>query len=126
MKHIKLSSAKFIFLIPALALLVFACKKDYLSKAVITVVDVPGKPISGATVILHAKDASTTPTGNQEYFGDTAITDEAGKASFSFNYEAIYTVEASKIDTTSGDSIKGITRVKLEEGSTVNETVTIQ
>jgi hypothetical protein len=118
MKNIHLFLSIFILVISSFAV---SCQKEGPANCVIEVITEDKKPVSGAKVYLHAKDAMPTP-GEFEQEG---ITDASGKASFTFKLEAIYTVEASKGDSING-SYYGMGSVRLEQKKTVNQTVVVR
>ncbi len=89
------------------------CKRPAKPEAIITITTVDAKPVSGATVFLHAYDVPNKP-GEKEF---TEKTDASGNAYFKFDHEAIYTVEATK------DSLYGTGTVKLEMGEIAKKTI---
>lgn len=94
---------------------VTGCKRPEKPEAVITVTTADDKPVSGATVFLHANDVPDKP-GDKEY---TGTTDAAGQAYFKFDLEAIYTIEATK------DSLYGMGTVRLEMDEIAKKTVIV-
>ncbi|MEO0311213.1 MAG: hypothetical protein RIQ89_870 [Bacteroidota bacterium] len=96
------------------------CKKKGDTKAVVEVRDSLGNFIKGATVTLW-QDTSI----NQQYYTQsnvrvTKTSDQFGKTEFVFQLEAYLNIEAIK----SGDTAKGF--IRLKEGETVYETVSIR
>lgn len=115
-------------LIAGLAFTSTSCQKETDCKATIKCVDSSGIAVSDATVLLYAqvKDPND-PKGTTSYTADvkaTGTTDESGQVNFVFKLPAIFDVKATKvvgIKTLSGTSI-----IKLEEGNSVEKTVTLR
>lgn len=105
-----------------------SCQKETDCIASVKCVDSVGTAVSGASVILYAqvKDPND-PKGTTSYTADvkaSGTTDGSGNVSFTFKLPAIFDVKASKVigtKTYSGNSI-----IKLEEGATVEKTVTLR
>ena len=110
MNRFKTIFAIALFAVPVLH---FNCKKETTCYANVTVVDVNGTPVTGATVKL---DCSTCNNTNSTLQIDQATTDASGRASFTFKYEAVLDIHVN------GGSPVGV--VKLEAGKTVDRTVT--
>lgn len=109
-------------------LFTFSCKKEVTtSTAVVTVTDANNTPILGATVVLSID--GTTATGDIKPIADSLkITDASGMATYTFDYEAIYTATAKAVvtDSVSTDTLTGIVRLKFEEGKVNNETLIVR
>lgn len=93
-----------------------ACNKNTDCKADITCKDQNGAPVKGAEVLLYA-NIKPNVDGDIKAHG---VTDDNGKVSFIFKLPAIFDVKA-QVNT---KEAKGI--IKLEEGKTSEETLTIQ
>jgi hypothetical protein len=109
-------------------ILSFSCKKEsYVSTAEITIVNSKNIAVSGAQVILSLDGAALT--GNTKPITDSLkISDGSGLVKYEFNFPVIYTATVTKTITgsTSTDTLKGIARIKFEEGKTTRETIIIQ
>ena len=125
----KLLVKQFRFFALILILAGFSNCKEGPTKAVITVLFEDKKPASGAKVLLHARDA--VPPGEIE---DSLTTDAAGMATFEFKNEAIFTIEATLLqtvyDTATASNVNstfyGAGTVRLKPHETVEQTVTIR
>lgn len=93
-----------------------ACNKDKSCKANITCKDQNGAPVKGAEVLLYA-NIKPNVDGDIKAHG---VTDDNGKVSFVFKLPAIFDVKA----TVATKTVQGI--IKLEEGKTSEETLTVQ
>lgn len=93
-----------------------SCSKNTACGANVVCKDANGAPVKGADVLLYA-NIKPNVNGDVQAHG---VTDENGKVSFVFKLPAIFDVKASANSKTA----KGI--IKLEEGNTVEQTVTIQ
>lgn len=101
----------------AVALLVnTSCNRNKDCGANIVCKDANGQPVKGAEVLLYA-NIKPNVDGDIKAHG---ITDENGKVTFIFKLPAIFDVKAN----VNSKEAKGM--IKLEEGKTVEETVTIQ
>ncbi|HET6245545.1 MAG: hypothetical protein H0V01_03510 [Bacteroidetes bacterium] len=103
-----------LILIAAATITITGCRRPAKPEAIITITTVDKKPVSGATVFLHANDA--TKPGDYEY---TLTTNGAGQAHFKFDLEAIYTIDAKK------DSLFGQGTVRLIMDEVVKQTVIV-
>lgn len=105
-----------------------SCNKIGPAKGNVKVVDENNSPVPGATVTLHANEIQTPRQTNSS----SKQTDDAGYAQFEFKNEAIWTVEAFHVITTSdslgtySDTIYGKGLLRLEKDRTVEETVTVK
>ena len=105
-----------------------SCNKIGPAKGNVKVVDENNNPISGATVTLHAEEIQTPRQTNSS----SKQTDAGGYAQFEFKNEAIWTIEAFHVITTSdslgtyNDTIYGKGLLRLEKDKTVEETVTVK
>jgi hypothetical protein len=104
---------------------VISCKKETDCKVVIRCVDSLSKPVAAANVLLYAPvrspDGKTTYTADLKANGQTS---SDGIVNFTFELPAIFDVEATKVVGTRTISGHGI--VKLEEGKTAEEEVTLK
>lgn len=120
---------KGIFIGLALAGIVYlfntSCKKNTDCIATIFCVDSTGIGLQGADVLLYAN--VKTPIGGTitADLKASGITDGTGRVSFTFKLPAIYDVKAMKNAGTS-NSVTGVSIIKLEEGKTVEKTVTVR
>lgn len=100
------------------------CQKDTTCKAVVTCIDSTGTPVADAYVYLYAPvksaDGKTTYTGDITASGNT---DSDGMIQFSFELPAIFDVKATAVRA---KTLTGTAVLKLEEGTTVDKTVTIR
>lgn len=95
------------------------CKKDGPTRAIITVVDSVGKPVSGASVALW-QDTVVNQTNNvQSTLRVTKTSDAAGKAQFDFQLEAFLNITAIKGADT------GKSYVRLKQYETVTQMVNL-
>jgi len=93
-----------------------SCCKNKDCVANVTCKDAKGEPVKGADVLLYA-NIKPNVDGDVKAHG---VTDDNGKVSFIFKLPAIFDVKA----TINSKEAKGM--IKLEEGKTIEETVTIQ
>ena len=102
-----------------LAMSFFGCKKDGPTRAIVTVMDSVGKPVSGANVELW-QDTAVNQTNNvQSKLRVKKTTDGSGKAQFDFQLEAFLNITATKgVDT-------GKSYIRLKEHETVTQTVNL-
>jgi len=102
-----------------------SCQKDTDCKATVKCVDSLDAPVAGADVFLYAgvesPDGKTTYTGDVTASGTTA---GDGTVQFVFKLPAIFDIRATKIIGT--NTITGVGIIKLEEGKTVDKTVTLK
>ena len=105
-----------------------SCQKDTECKARVICHDSAGAAVSNASVLLYAvvKDP-TDPKGQATYTADvkaTGSSDASGQVSFVFKLPAIYDIRAT---TTVGTrTFVGTGIIKLEEGTSVEKTVTLK
>lgn len=92
------------------------CPKNTECRANIKCEDQNGEPIKGADVYLYA-NIKPNVDGDVKAHG---VTDDNGKVSFIFKLPAIFDVRA----TVATKTVQGM--VKLEEGKTSEETLTVQ
>jgi hypothetical protein len=93
-----------------------ACNKNTECKANIKCQDKNGAPVKGAEVLLYA-NIKPGVDGDIKAHG---VTDDNGKVSFVFKLPAIFDVKAAVSTKTATGMIK------LEEGKTSEETLTVQ
>ena len=77
------------------ALTLNSCKKPEDTKASITVIDVNGDVVVGATVRLH-QDGLISPSGQYSEASDEQKTDNSGKTEHVFEHEAILNIDVNK------------------------------
>lgn len=118
---IQYKSAVSILFIMSLVVSAFfsSCEKEDPTKAVITVFDILGAPVAGATVKLDV-DPSATNNTIVSYLPATSTTDGSGKAEFEFKLEAVLNIEVWNGNDTVTDFIR------LEQGKTIEKSVTLQ
>jgi hypothetical protein len=97
-----------------------SCKKTTSANAIITVVDPSGKNVAGAKVVLRNDSVQSPTTGAQANIYQEATTDLSGKAEFSFKWEAVLFVTATKGALSKKDY------VRLEQSKTVEKTVILE
>ena len=107
------------------SIMFISCQEAKDTIGVIIVKDSNGNTVSGATVVLHQDDAISQQTGNSTNpeLRKTNITDENGRAEFTYELEAIFQVDAEKID---GNNIySGSNMIRLLREKTVTQVVEI-
>lgn len=105
-----------------------SCQKDTECSARVFCRDSSGASVSNANVLLYAvvKDP-TDPKGQATFTADvraTGSTDGSGQVSFVFKLPAIYDIRATT--TVGTKTLVGTGILKLEEGKTVEKTVTLK
>ncbi len=125
------------FIVAMLAMNVFfiSCQKNTDCKATVKCVDAGGSPVANAAVQLFA----TVKTGSASQTGTViadlkanGVSDGAGNVSFVFKLPAIYDIVATTTaasTSTNGPAtttIVGNSIIKLEEGKSVEKTVTLK
>lgn len=126
MKHFALLLSG--FFISGLLFVNTSCQKDTDCKARVICNDSTGTAISNANVFLYAvvKDP-TDPKGQATFTADVKATgnsDASGQVSFVFKLPAIYDIRATI--TAGTRTLVGTGIIKLEEGKTVEKTVTLK
>ena len=103
----------------------FSCKEEDLTcTAVIKVVRSIGGPAPSARVVITSNYGATQPDSLDESLlppDNTKITDANGEVTYTFKYPAILDIQVTHISYGSAEDL-----IKLEEGKTVNKTVTLQ
>lgn len=102
-----------------------SCKKETECKAKVKCVDSLGVAIADADVQLYAPVKS--PDGKTTYTADVKANGKSngsGEAEFVFKLPAIYDIKATKI--VGSHTLTGVGIIKLEEGKTVDKTVTLK
>jgi hypothetical protein len=114
-----------------------SCKKDVPPKALITVLDKTGTPVSGATVIIFSDPTryhgSANGLGNVGYVNAddnkiefTVLSNDAGQALFTgFKNECILNISGKK-GLAKNDTIRGEGAIILKKNQTVQETITLR
>jgi hypothetical protein len=103
----------------------YSCKKNTECKAKVRCIDSASANVSEANVLLYA--AVKSPDGKTTYTADLKAegrTGGDGTVEFLFELPAIYDVRATKIVGTK--TLTGVGIIKLEEGKTVEKTVTLK
>ena len=109
----------FLFCVLALA----SCKKESLTKAIITVYDINGNTVPGVTVTLSQEQLG--PSVNQTNLISTQISDYNGQTEHVLDLEAIMNVNAYML-TQFGDTLMaGFTTVRLFGGRTISKDIEI-
>ena len=109
------------FLIGAIIFLA-SCAKEKDTIGIIQVVNTSGQPVSGATVTLNQEDIMPGTTAISD-LKKTSTTDLNGRASFTYQYEAILDVSVEKISPP--DTYLGSNVIRLLRGKTTTITVEI-
>jgi len=102
-----------------------SCKKPNPPKATITVLDYDKNPVSDAEVKIYSNQQNGYIDPETKKLDTTDVTDENGRVTFTFKYEAILQVKASK-KVSNKVSLEGDGVVILTEGETYQETVIIR
>lgn len=110
-----------IFWISAISL---SCKKTNPPKAVVAVIDTGGVPQANVKVIVYSNPNGSYIDPQSLQRLDTARTNSAGEASFTFKNKAIFQVKAEQY--TSHFHRDGTKLLILEEGQTVSITIQIK
>ena len=109
------------FLIGAIIFLA-SCAKEKDTIGIIQVVNTSGQPVSGATVTLNQQNGMPGTTAIND-LKKTSTTDLNGRASFTYEYEAILDVSVEK--TSPPDTYLGSNVIRLLRGKTTTITVEI-
>lgn len=110
----------FLIMVISFSAIFSSCKKTSPANAIITVVDPAGKNVAGAKVILRNDSVQSPTTGAQASVYQEATTDMSGRAEFSFKWEAVLFVTATKGALSKKDY------VRLEQSKTVEKTVILE
>jgi len=105
------------FLVASLA----SCEKKTDCKLVIKTVDAAGMPLGGTAVKLYANVKTSSGATVEADLKASGVSDGAGSSSYTFKLPAILDVKA-----TGTGSLVGVGIVKLEEGKTVEKTITVK
>lgn len=111
----------FIFILTVFA---SSCQKETDCIAIVNCQDSLGKAVGNANVYLYAKVKNSAGVTYTADITANSPTDEAGEVRFTFKLPAIYDIQATRIVGTK--TITGIGIIKLEEGNTVEKTVTMK
>lgn len=101
-----------------------SCTKETDCVAVVKCVDTVGNPVASADVLLYAKVKNSAGVTYTADITASVSSDNAGEASFTFELPAIYDILATK--TVGTKSLSGVGIIKLEEGESVEKTVTLR
>jgi hypothetical protein len=102
-----------------------SCRKETDCKATIRCIDSVGNSVGSVDVLLYAPVKS--PDGKTTYTGDVTAngtTDGSGEVRFTFKLPAIYDIKATL--ATGTRTYNGVGIIKLEEGKSVDKTVTMK
>jgi hypothetical protein len=114
------------------ALFITSCKKNTDCVGVVICQDSTGAGVAGTRVYLYANVKTPNQGTITADIRATGITDEAGRVSFTFKLPAIYdimatkTVSAAATSTSSTKTYSAVSIIKLEEGKTIDKTVTLR
>jgi len=101
-----------------------SCQKETDCVAIVKCQDDAGVPVSAAEVVLYAKVKNSAGVTYTADITATSPSDNAGEVHFTFKLPAIYDILATKAVGTK--TITGVGIIKLEEGQTVEKTVTLR
>ena len=99
-----------------------SCEKAPETKAIITVLDINGNPVQGATV-WRSQNGQISPQGTISNISDQQITDSQGQSFHIFELEKVLNIDAQK--TQGNDFLSGSGVIKLVKNETVSKTVQI-
>jgi hypothetical protein len=121
----------FVLLMLAMNVFFISCEKNTECKANIKCVNDAGQPLQNATVRLYANVKTSTGGTVTADLKANGVTDAGGLVSFVFKLPAIYDITATTTAVGSGsaattNTIVGTGIIKLEEGKTVDKTVTLK
>lgn len=114
------------------AFFISSCKKNTDCKATVTCVDGTGAAVPNAAVQLFANVKTAQNTTVVADLKANGVTDGAGNVSFVFKLPAIYDIVATTTAANTSTlgpptvTITGNSIIKLEEGKTVDKTVTLK
>ena len=98
-----------------------SCNKETQCDAIVTVLDTVGNPIVGALVKLDCNNCPPPPPGSSATLQtNQQTTDGSGRASFSFQYEAVLDITVTHQSHTTTTGI-----IKLEAGKTTDKNITM-
>lgn len=101
-----------------------SCQKKTDCKLTIKTVDAAGFPVAGAAVKLYANVKTSSGATVEADLKTEGVSDSGGSSSYTFKLPAILDVKA--VATTGTVSISAVAIVKLEEGKTVEKTLTLK
>ncbi len=101
-----------------------SCQKETDCVAVVKCQDSLGNAVAAADVVLYAKVKNSAGVTYTADITATSPSDNAGEVHFTFKLPAIYDILATKAVGTK--TITGIGIIKLEEGTSVEKTVTLR
>lgn len=113
--------------IPSLVLVVFAwslttsCQKQTDCKLMVTTVDTAGRPVASAKIKLYANVKTSTGTIVEADLKAEGVSDANGSSSYTFKLPAILDIRATGSTGKVGTGI-----IKLEEGKTVEKSITVK
>jgi hypothetical protein len=101
-----------------------SCQKETDCIAVVKCQDSLGNAVNAAEVLLYAKVKNSAGVTYTADITATSPSDNAGEVRFTFKLPAIYDILATK--TVGTKTMTGIGIIKLEEGQTVEKSVTLR
>lgn len=121
----------FLFLMLAMNVFFISCEKNTECKANIKCVNAAGDPLQSVPVRLYANVKSSNGGTVTADLKANGVTDAGGMVSFVFKLPAIYDITATTTAVGSGSAavtttITGTGIIKLEEGKTVDKTITLK
>lgn len=102
-----------------------SCKKNTDCVASIQCLDSMGVGLADVNVLLYANVKTTTGGTITADLKANGLTDASGRVKFTFKLPAIYDIKATK-NASSTNSVTGVSIIKLEEGKTVDKTLTVR
>ena len=102
--------------------IIVSCEKAPETKAIITVNDINGNPVQGATVWL-SQNGQISPQGTVSNISDQQITDSQGQTVHIFDLEKVLNIDAQK--TQGNDFLSGSDEIKLVKNETVFKTAAV-
>ena len=122
----------FIVLMAFINVFFISCQKNTDCKATVTCVDGSGSAVPNAAVQLFANVKTAQNTTVVADLKANGVTDGAGNVSFVFKLPAIYDIVATTTAANTSTfgpatvTLTGNSIIKLEEGKTVDKTVTLK
>ena len=120
----KLKLIALLFSLTLILLISPSCQKETDCLAVVKCLDASGNAVNAADVVLYAEVKNSAGVTYTADITATSPSDNAGEVRFTFKLPAIYDILATK--TVGTKTITGIGIIKLEEGQTVEKSVTLR
>lgn len=111
-----------VFMFLFVTFVLVSCDNNQETKAIISVKDLNGVPVQGATVSL-SQSGQISPSGEVSNISDQQITDAEGKTIHVFELEKVLNIEVQK--TEGNDFYSGFDVIRLVKNETVFKTVQI-